>query len=93
MRSPEIRNNDGPNEFTITGTIKDWDITDEIHRITIPTLITVGRYDEVTKNVAMAIKKEITNSRLKVFNKSSHLTMWEETSLYLKTLENFMKKN
>jgi pimeloyl-ACP methyl ester carboxylesterase len=54
----------GPNEFTITGTIKDWDITDEIHRITIPTLITVGRYDEVTKNVAMAIKKELTNSRL-----------------------------
>jgi proline iminopeptidase len=83
----------GPNEFTITGTIKDWDITDAIHRITIPTLITVGRYDEVTKNVAMAIKKEITNSRLKVFNKSSHLTMWEETSLYLKTLENFIKKN
>jgi proline iminopeptidase len=81
----------GPNEFTITGTIKDWDITNEIHRITIPTLITVGRYDEVTKNVATAIKRELPNSRVKVFNKSSHLTMWEETRLYLKTLENFIK--
>ena len=64
----------GPNEFIITGTIKDWDITDAIHKITIPTLITVGRYDEVTKNVTMVIKKEITNPHLKVFEKSSHLT-------------------
>src|SRR5437016_8910285 len=36
----------GPNEFTIIGTIKDWDVTDQLPRIKVPTLVTVGRYDE-----------------------------------------------
>lgn len=83
----------GPTEFIITGSIKGWEITHSIHKIKIPTLVTVGRYDEVTPNVARVLKKEIPNSNLKIFNKSSHLSMWEETSGYLKTLESFIKKN
>lgn len=81
----------GPNEFTIIGTIKDWDITDQLHKIKIPTLVTVGKYDEVTPNVAELIHKNIEGSRLKVFEKSSHLTMWEEErDLYMKTLADFI---
>lgn len=81
----------GPNEFTITGTIKDWDITDKISKIKLPTLITVGRYDEVTPNVAEAIHKQIKGSNLVVFEKSSHLAMWEEErELYMKTLADFI---
>jgi proline iminopeptidase len=37
----------GPNEFTITGTIRDYDITDRLHTIHVPTLITAGEFDEV----------------------------------------------
>ena len=83
----------GPNEFTITGTIKDWDITDKLDKIELPTLITVGKYDEVTPNVAKILNRRIKDSSLKVFQRSSHLTMWEEPSLYLKTVETFIKKN
>ena len=81
----------GPNEFTIIGTIRDWDITDKLNVIKIPTLITVGRYDEVTPNVARAIHSNIEDSKLVVFEKSSHLTMWEdERNLYMKTLADFI---
>jgi proline iminopeptidase len=82
----------GPNEFTITGTIKGWDITDKLHAIGVPTLITCGRYDEVTPNVAKLIHDNIENSKLVIFENSSHLAMWEEPDLYLKTVEDFMKK-
>ncbi|MEM4104672.1 MAG: proline iminopeptidase-family hydrolase [Thermoplasmatales archaeon] len=80
----------GPNEFTITGTIKDWDITDKIHNIKIPTLITVGEYDEVTPKVAEEIHKRIEGSKLVVFPGCSHLTMWENRKDYIATLSDFI---
>ena len=80
----------GPNEFTIIGTIKDWDVTDQLPRIHIPTLITVGRYDEVTPRVAESIHRGITGSKLVRFEKSAHLAMWEERSHYIEVLRNFL---
>jgi hypothetical protein len=45
----------GPNEFVITGTLKDWDITDRLGEIGVPTLITAGRHDEFTPRQAEAL--------------------------------------
>jgi len=83
----------GPNEFTITGTIKDFDITDKISAIKVPTLITVGEYDEVTPKVAEIIHNKIKGSQIKVFPNASHLTMWERPRLYLNTVKDFILKN
>lgn len=82
----------GPNEFTITGTIKDWDITDQLKIIKIPTLITVGQFDEVTPNVAEVIHKEINGSRLEIFDGCSHLTMWENRGKYNSALLGFINE-
>ena len=84
------RTMNGPNEFTITGTIRDWDITDQIHKITVPTLITVGEYDEVTEVVAREIHNRIRGSILKVLPGCSHLSMWEDREGYINTLKDFM---
>ncbi len=81
----------GPNEFTINGTIKNWDITDKISSIKIPTLITCGEYDEVTPNIANIIHSKIANSEIVVFKNCSHLSMWENRELYNKTLSEFIK--
>jgi proline iminopeptidase len=37
----------GPNEFTCTGTLRSWDRSDRLGEIRVPTLITVGEFDEV----------------------------------------------
>lgn len=60
----------GPNEFTIIGNMKNWDITNRLQEIKVPTLVTVGRYDEVTPKVAETIHKGIAGSKLVVFEKS-----------------------
>lgn len=80
----------GPSEFTIIGTIKDIDFTDRLNEIRVPTLITCGKYDEVTPNIARSIQGHITNSRLLVFQNSSHLQFWEERDLYMKSLSDFI---
>ena len=81
----------GPNEFTIIGNLKDWDITARLPEIKVPTLVTVGRYDEVTPKVAETIHKGIHGSKLVVFEKSAHLTMWDEEESYLNTMKEFIE--
>ena len=81
----------GPNEFTITGRIRDWDVTDELPTIRLPTLITVGRYDEVTPRVAREIQQGIRGSKLVIFNRSSHLAFWEERPLYIEVVRDFLE--
>lgn len=83
----------GPSEFTIIGTIKDVDFNDRLPEIRIPALITCGRHDEVTPEVAESIQKKIKGSQLKVFENSAHMQFWEEKDLYLDTLSDFIKKN
>jgi Predicted hydrolases or acyltransferases (alpha/beta hydrolase superfamily) len=80
----------GPNEFTITGTIKDYDATQELYKINLPCLITVGKYDEVTPKVAQSIHERIKRSKLVVFENSSHLAMWEEREKYMQVVRDFL---
>jgi proline iminopeptidase len=80
----------GPNEFTIIGNMRYWDVTDQISRINVPTLVTGGRYDEVTPKVAQSIHKGIKGSKIVIFEKSAHLPMWEERDKYIKTLADFL---
>jgi proline iminopeptidase len=81
----------GPNEFTIIGTWKGWDITARLPEIKVPTLVTVGKYDEVTPRVAETIHKGITGSTLTVFENSAHLTMWDEEKKYLQVVKTFLE--
>jgi proline iminopeptidase len=79
----------GPNEFTITGTIKDIDLTPRLGTIRVPTLVTGGRYDEVTPDVARQIRDHVPGARQVVFEKSSHVPFWEERTAFVDTLADF----
>ena len=37
----------GPNEFVVTGTFKDWDRWKDLSKIEVPTLVIGARYDEM----------------------------------------------
>jgi len=80
----------GPNEFTIIGNIRYWDVTSQLHTIKVPTLVTTGRYDEVTPNVARDLSAHIKGSKLVIFQKSSHMPFWEERELYIRTVLRFL---
>ena len=68
----------GPSEFHITGLIKDWDITEDLRRITVPTLLVSGRHDEATPAVVGQIHERIPGSEWVVLEHSSHLPHMEE---------------
>ncbi len=81
----------GPNEFTCTGNLQSWDRTDRLGEISVPTLITVGRYDEVTPSCAETMHKGIPGSNRVLFENSSHSAHLEEPKAYLDTVRRFLR--
>jgi proline iminopeptidase len=81
----------GPNEFVVTGNLRDWDVTKRLREISRPTLIIVGRYDELVPALSEDMRREIPDSQLTVFEAGSHLVMYEEPKKYLSTIANFLK--
>jgi proline-specific peptidase len=82
----------GPNEFVITGTFKDWDITGRLPEIDVPTLITSGRYDECTPMQAEIVHSGIRGSEWVVFEESSHMQFAEEPDRYREVLDDFLAR-
>lgn len=88
---PVYRYMNGPNEFTITGTIRDIDLRPDLPRIRVPTLVTGGRFDEVTPAVAEQIHSGIPGSRRLTFEKSSHTPFWEEREPFMSAVAGFLQ--
>lgn len=90
--NPVYETINGPNEFTTIGNLKDWDRTGRLGEIRVPTLITVGRYDELTPACAETLRAGIPASHLVVFENSAHLAHVEETERYLAVVDGFLQE-
>jgi proline-specific peptidase len=80
----------GPTEFHVIGTIKEWDRTDRLSEIHVPTLITSGRFDESTPLLNEVLHNGIVGSEWVLFENSSHMAHVEERELYLSTVKAFL---
>lgn len=81
----------GPNEFTIIGNTRYWNVTNQLKKIHVPTLVTGGKYDEISPAVGRSIHYAIKGSRQVIFQRSSHLPMWEERAYYMRVVSSFLK--
>lgn len=88
--NPVYETMNGPNEFMVIGNLKDWDRTDRLSQISAPTLITVGRYDELTPTCAETLHQGIPNSQVVIFEESAHAAHLEETEKYLHVVAEFL---
>ena len=69
----------GPNEFMVIGNLKTWDRVDRLGEIQAQTLVTVGKYDELSPTCAETLRQGIAGSRVVQFEHSSHTAHLEET--------------
>jgi pimeloyl-ACP methyl ester carboxylesterase len=82
----------GPNEFTVTGTLSDWDVISRLGEIGVPTLITSGRHDECTPKLVEPLHEGIAGSEGVVFEDSAHMPYLEEPERYLAVVGAFLEK-
>jgi proline-specific peptidase len=82
----------GHNEFMVTGKLKDWDVTDRLHEITIPTLLTSGHADEATPLIKKEIFDRIPGCKWELL-RGTHLVHVERADEYNEKVEQFFEEN
>ncbi|MGD0054486.1 MAG: proline iminopeptidase-family hydrolase [Acidimicrobiales bacterium] len=83
----------GPNEFFCIGTLRDWSVVDRVHKITAPTLLASGRFDEATPATVQPFFDGIPDVRWEIFEQSSHMPFVEEPTRYLSVVETFLAEH
>jgi len=80
----------GENEFYCSGSLQDWSIKDELHKIQVPVLYLSGEFDQATKAVVDEVKaglKDMTWARIADASSMSHL---EQPDAVREALKNFL---
>jgi len=83
----------GPSEFHVIGTMRNWTIVDRLAAIDVPTLLISGRYDEATAACVQPFADRIKDVRWQIFENSSHMPHVEEKELCLATVGDFLEKH
>lgn len=83
----------GPSEFFITGSLKNWDVVSDLHKINVPTLLTNGRWDGAQDSVMKKQFINIPKVKWVQFADSSHAPHYEETERYMDIIGSFLTEN
>jgi L-proline amide hydrolase len=84
------RTMNGPSEFHIIGSCKDWQVKDRLHEIRVPTLLVSGRHDEATPALQQVLLDGIAGSEWVCFEESSHMPHVEERNRYMKVVGDWL---
>jgi L-proline amide hydrolase len=92
-RNPQVyRTMNGPTEFHVVGTLRDWDITPRLDQVEVPVLITSGRHDEATPAQMAIIAERIPQAEWVIFEQSGHMSHAEEPDRYMAVLADFLAR-
>jgi L-proline amide hydrolase len=80
----------GPTEFHVIGSMKDWSIIERLDRIEVPTLLISGRHDEATPATVQPYADLIPDVRWAIFENSSHMPHVEEREACMRTVADFL---
>jgi L-proline amide hydrolase len=80
----------GPSEFHVIGTLRDWDVTPDLPRIQVPTLVISGEFDEATPAVVQPLVAAIPDVRWELFSGASHSTHLEQPERFNSVVAPFL---
>ena len=84
---------EGPNEFTENGTISDFDVTDQLHKIHVPVLVTSGTDDLCTPLIAKSVVDHIPGAKWHLFANSRHLALLDQHDEFIHVLDQWLTAN
>ena len=83
----------GPSEFHVIGSIRDWQVKDRLGEIDVPTLIVSGRYDEAAPPLQEVLRDGIRGSEWVLLDESSHLPHVEERERYMEIVGEWLARH
>lgn len=82
----------GPSEMGISGKLTNWDVSKELPKLTIPTLVIGAKYDTMDPEYMKWMSTQIKNSTYLYCANGSHMSMYDDQEAYMKGLIDFIKK-
>jgi proline iminopeptidase len=81
----------GPSEFTVTGTLKAYDATPFLREIKVPTLFTVGEFDEADVPTIRRFATLVPGAQVEVIPGAAHITQWDNAEANLAAVRTFLR--
>jgi proline iminopeptidase len=82
----------GPSEFTVTGTLKRYDAKPFLPRIKVPTLFTVGEFDEADVPTIRRHAALVPGAQVVVIPGAAHVTSWDNPEANLAAVRDFLRR-
>ena len=83
----------GPSEFHVIGSIRDWQVKDRLAELDVPTLLVSGRHDEATPALQETLRDSIRGAEWTVFEQSSHTPHLEEREEYMRVVGDWLARH
>jgi L-proline amide hydrolase len=80
----------GPNEFHVLGTLREWSIIDRLGSIAAPSLVVAGEFDEATPATWAPFVDHIPDVRSHVFADASHCSHLEKPREFRDVIAGFL---
>jgi proline iminopeptidase len=81
----------GPSELGLSGKLSDWDRTDDLVRIEVPTLVIGARHDTMDPAFMAMMASRLPKGRYLECPDGSHLAMWDDSETYFRGLIDFLR--
>jgi proline iminopeptidase len=81
----------GPSEFTATGTLKTYDATPLLGSIGVPTLYTVGEFDEADPETIRRHAAMTPGARFELIPDAAHVTTWDNPDGTVRVIRDFLR--
>jgi proline iminopeptidase len=82
----------GPSEFGIAGKLTNWDVSNELKNINVPTLVIGATYDTMDPKYMEWMSKQIPHADFLLCTNGSHMCMYDDQQTYFSGLVKFLKK-
>jgi len=80
----------GPSEFTATGSLKNYDRTNRLGEIKVPTLFIAGQFDEALPSTVKYYQSLVPGAKYEEIEGAAHLTMQDNPEENNKVIKNFI---
>lgn len=82
----------GPTEFNITGSCKNWTIRNRLNKITMPTLVLGAKYDSMNPEDIKAVAKRLPHGEYHICPNGSHFSIFDDQKDYFEAITDFINK-
>jgi proline iminopeptidase len=80
----------GPSEFSATGTLSDWDRMDALPGLELPTLFTVGEFDETLPSTVQDYARSVPGARFEMIPNAAHITFVDAPDVCIDVVRKFL---